>query len=329
MKTILKSSIFENNTLVRTFKKDFENIDFKENKIIVDNEFEKGSITEIQLDGVRVIIRDLKTTDFNIQVCHDFPFYKLQFEIEGSSRYTPLNKQSTEVYIPNNHYNLFYLPEVNGVLNYKTSYRKTLEIIFTENYIKKIIGNSFKNILHKFGEAISNKKAFLMWENSKPIPPELQAHINEIITCNYPSTLKKPYLEAKVNELLIFLLAQTNDNDSENTDNNLPEEDYKNILKIESHIKKNLKHPLTIPELALIAGMNTSKLKQCFKVVFSTTIFKYITQLRMEKAKHLILNEGYTITEASYKVGYKHSQHFTVAFKKLYGFLPSKLTNLK
>ena len=45
----------------------------------------------------------------------------------------------------------------------------------------------------------------------------------------------------------------------------------------------------------------------------------------MEKAKTLILNENYTVAEASYKVGYKNPQHFTVAFKKMYGYLPSEL----
>jgi len=326
MRTILKSDIFENNIIVKTHTKDFVTETFEENKIVVDNEFAKGSTTEIKLNGLRVICRDIKTKNHTIAVQHDFPFFKLQFEVEGSSHYKPLNKLSTEVYIPNKHYNLFYLPEVNGILNYETHYRKTLEIVFTENYIKKIIGKSYKNIFHKFGEAITNKEPFLMWKNSKPISQVLQIHINDIINCKYSNGLKGPYLEAKINELLIILLEKTNDINLTKTNHNLSDYDYNNILKIETYIKENLKNTLTIPKLALIAGMNTSKLKHDFKTVYNTTIFKYITQLRMEKAKHLITNENYTIAEASYKVGYKHSQHFTAAFKKLYGFLPSTLT---
>ena len=326
MKTILKSDVFENSVLIKTHTKDFETKIYEESKIVVDNEFAKGTTTEIKLNGVRIIIRDIKTKNHTIAVQHDFPFFKLQFEIEGSSHYKPLNKLSKEVYIPNKHYNLFYLPEVNGILNYETKYRKTLEILFTENYIKKIIGSNYKNIFHKFGEAITNKESFLMWKKSKPISQVLQNHINDIINCKYPNGLKKPYLKAKINELLIFLLEKTNDIDTTKANENLSDYDYNNILKIETYIKSNLKNTLTIPELAIIAGMNTSKLKHDFKIVFNTTIFKYITQLRMEKAKHLIVSESYTIAEASYKVGYKHSQHFTAAFKKLYGFLPSKLT---
>ena len=210
MKTVLKSPIFENNILVKTFRKDFENIEFKEHVIEVDNENESGIHREINLDGILLVMRDLKTKNYEIIVSHDFPLFKLQFEIEGSSLYTPFKIPGNTVYIPNGHYNLFYLPVVNGTLSYKTNRRKTVEILFTEKYIKKIIGADFKKHLLCFGNAINEKTPFLMWKESKPITTELQNCIQEIINCNYPGNLKKAYLEAKINELLIVLLAKTN-----------------------------------------------------------------------------------------------------------------------
>ncbi|MGY5355911.1 helix-turn-helix domain-containing protein [Wenyingzhuangia sp. IMCC45467] len=325
MKSILKSSIFENGVLIKTFNKNFKVNGYQEDLIKVDNNSEQGIFTEIAIDGLRIVIRDLKTKDHTIRVQHNFPFFKLQFEIEGSSNYMPLNKKSTQIYIPSGHYNLFYLPHVDGVLHYKTNYRKTLEIMFTEKYIHKIIGDDFKKTLLEFGKAITKQESFLMWKTSNPITPELQSQIDKIINCKYPKELKKPYLEAKINELLIYLLAQTNSEKSDKTVCPIHKETYTNIISIESYIKQNLHKPLTIDELASHFGMNKSKLKYDFKTVFSSSIFKHITQLRMEKAKHLIVEKNYNITEASYEVGYKHSQHFTVAFKKTYGYLPSNL----
>ena len=174
------------------------------------------------------------------------------------SHYVPLNSSQTEIFIPNAHYNLFYLPEVNGTLNYKTKRRKTLEILFTEQYLKDIIGTNFKQILHKIGTAISNKTAFLLWEKSKPISIELKSHIHQIVNCKYPDDLKKAYLEAKINELLIQLLAKTNENNYEEENSLLPIEDYKNILKISEYIHINLEKSLTITELAATIGVNTS-----------------------------------------------------------------------
>lgn len=327
METILKSPIFKNNVLVKTFKKDFESADFKEYVVEVNNESEYGTLREFNLNGLLLTLRDLKTTDCDIVVSHDFPLFKLQFEIEGSSLYTPFDTSEESVYIPGGHYNLFYLPVVNGTLSYKTNNRKTVEILFTENHIKKIIGIDFKESLSDFGKALNEKKSFLMWNKSKHITTELQNRIQEIINCNYSGSLKKAYLETKINELLIILLAKTSETNYQNIQVKLPKNDYQNILKVERFITKNLNTTLCIPDLALIAGMNTSKLKQEFKIVFGTTIFKHITKLRMEMAKKLILESSYTVAEAATEVGYKHPHHFTVAFKKLYAYLPSQLSS--
>ena len=161
MKTILKSSMFENNMIVKNFEKNFVTSGYDENIKKIDYPAIKGTLTEISINGLRVLIRDVKTEDYSMDVYHDFPFFKLQFEIEGSSLYTPLDSCLPQVYIPNAHYNLFYIPQVDGTLNYKKGKRKTLEILFNEHYLKSIIGQNFKQVLHKFGEAISNKTIFV------------------------------------------------------------------------------------------------------------------------------------------------------------------------
>ena len=105
----------------------------------------------------------------------------------------------------------------------------------------------------------------------------------------------------------------------------LPQEDYSKILYAESVLKKNLQNPPTILELSVITGINQFKLKQNFKCVFGKPIFTYVTELRMEEAKKLIRDEGCTISETAYRVGYKNPQHFTAAFKRKYNYLPSRL----
>lgn len=325
MKTILKSDIYNKNILVKYFEKDFRASNYNEKTTHVNYNAIKGTSTEISINGLRLLIKDFKTENYKIDVQHDFPLFKLQFEIEGYSHYIPFDKSQTEIFIPNAHYNLFYLPEVNGTLNYKTKNRKTLEILFTEHYLKTIIGKNFKQILHKLGTSISNKTSFVMWKKSKPISAELKTHIYKIIDCNYPEDLKKSYLEAKINELLILLLAKTNEDNYEKINIYLTEFDHKKIISLTGYINKNLDKTLTIKKLETISGINSSKLKHDFKIVHGTTIFKYITKVRMEKAKELILEKNYNISETSYCVGYKHAQHFTVAFKKTYGYLPSQL----
>src|SRR5690606_7818395 len=97
--------------------------------------------------------------------------------------------------------------------------------------------------------------------------------------------------------------------------------DKDSLHAVEQHIKSNLNKALTIADLAVIAGFNESKLKRDFKEAYGSTIFKYITKLRMEKAIALIRHEGLTIAEAEYEVGYNNPQHITKAFKPTLGYL--------
>lgn len=324
MKTVLGGSVFKGNVLVKTFEQDFKS-EYKLNITEINNPSEKGRLKEYFLDGIRIQIRDVAINDLKLSVEHDFPFFKLHFEIEGSSNYQPENTDEAALYIPNGHYNMFYIPKVKGILNYDTRYRKTLEIIFTEAYIKKIIGINFKETLKSFGNAIDHKTPFVLWKNSKPISSSLLTKIEEIITCDYPESLKKAYLEAKVNELIIELLAKTNDKNYQIENTLLDKVSYDRMLKVASYIQKNLNKKITINLLSEIIGVNTTTLKQDFKIVFATTIFKYMTKLRMEKSKILIVDKKYSIAQASAEVGYQNPQHFTTAFKKLYGYTPKEL----
>jgi AraC-like DNA-binding protein len=320
MKSVLRGEMYGKGELIKEYPADFKVDKFLEKDLEIDNINEKGTIKTIKLRGVRIILRDIKTIPFSIEVSHDFPFFKLQFEIEGSSLYTPKNSNNNQVYISNGSYNLFYIPKVDGVLTYNTTYRKTVEIVFTEWYLKTLIGNDFKDDLVEFGKAISNKEMFKMWENSMPISVEMKKHLEEIIDCKYTKGLKEAYLRTKINELLLMLLAKTNEKDYKNK--TLKVSDSRQIIEIENYIRTNIKKELTINELSLKFGISVTKLKNNFKTVYSRTIFKHLTFLRMDKAKKM-LEKGIPVSEVSYDVGYRNPQHFTVAFKKTYKVLPS------
>lgn len=125
-------------------------------------------------------------------------------------------------------------------------------------------------------------------------------------------------------ELFVVLQAKLNEQE-DLPEIGLDKKEFEKIVGIGHYIEQNLDKTLTIPELASVFGTNTTKLKHHFKTVFQTTIFKYITDVRMKHAVSLIKANEVSIAEVSHKVGYKNPQHFTAAFKKKYGYLPSKL----
>jgi len=326
MKSTFQSEHFTEREIVKTYANGFRTQKLIEEHMEYKNSDVELDLKEIFLNGLHINIRHEKIKPpFVMQVEHDFPFLKMHFEIKGSSQYIPNNDQSLPVSIPSGHYNFFFLPKVKGTLTYNRPIRKTLEINFTKGYLKRVFGHSFMEASSTFGEALKNDEPFLMWEQSKPITPRLHMIIQEIMDCTFDGPIKKIYMESKVMEILTILFNDLkHKKDFEKT---LVDEDYTKILEAGSMLRNNLRNPPTIPELSIITGINQFKLKQHFKLVFRKPIFTFITDLRMERAKQLIVDKGYTITETAYEVGYKNPQHFTAAFKRKYNYLPSSLKN--
>jgi len=89
-------------------------------------------------------------------------------------------------------------------------------------------------------------------------------------------------------------------------------------------LEGNFNHPPTIPTLAHLVGTNENHLKKHFKAVFQETVFGFIKNFRIEKAKQLLKIGELTIAQIADQLGYKHATHFSAAFKKITGELPKE-----
>ncbi|WP_418502299.1 helix-turn-helix domain-containing protein [Flagellimonas sp.] len=326
MVTTVRSTIFRDSAYVKKYSKDFFTEELIENHIHVATPQVTGIIKELQLNGIFVIAKNMNAPQgYSFEVSNNFPVFVLHFEIAGNYRYTPHGQQDSLIQIPEFHWNMFYLPITNGRLDYKGAPRRTLEIVFTLGLIKKIAGENFKNILEKVDVAVQKNAPFLFWEHPQAISPEIAQVLEEIIACPHTGHLKKTYLQSKITTLLVDLLMEGNGKPKSSFHTTLPKSDSDILRIIAQYIKTNLDKKLSIAELALMAGFNESKLKRDFKLIYGSTIFKYITRLRMEKAGYLIRTKGLSIAQAAHEVGYSNPQHFTNAFKRTLGYLPSKL----
>ena len=82
---------------------------------------------------------------------------------------------------------------------------------------------------------------------------------------------------------------------------------------------------LTINEVAQAAGLSKSALSRRFKNALGVSFKTYLNQLRISKARQLISDEGYNVTEACYAVGYNDTAYFSRTFRRIEGKSPSRL----
>ena len=77
-------------------------------------------------------------------------------------------------------------------------------------------------------------------------------------------------------------------------------------------------------ELALATGMSLSTLNRRLQAITGRTSNQFIRDVRMEKARELLLGGELTVAEISYMVGYTSPSYFTKRFHDHYGYVPGE-----
>lgn len=81
----------------------------------------------------------------------------------------------------------------------------------------------------------------------------------------------------------------------------------------------------SIAQLSRSVHLNEFKLKRGFRERFGTTVFGFLRQQRMERARALLQDGNRSVIEVANAVGYSNPSHFARAFKEAFGLNPSEL----
>lgn len=95
------------------------------------------------------------------------------------------------------------------------------------------------------------------------------------------------------------------------------------VNKLLQYISENYNKDIGLTELADEVNMNPSYLCILFKEEVGMSYVKYLTNLRINKAKEL-LKEGYKVSNVSEMVGYHNYRYFCDIFKKHLGKTPNE-----
>ncbi|SDY03369.1 Cache domain-containing protein [Evansella caseinilytica] len=95
-----------------------------------------------------------------------------------------------------------------------------------------------------------------------------------------------------------------------------------------SHIHEHYMEDISLESCADEIGINPYTLSRAFKKIAGINFIDYLTRLRIEEAKELLLNTDMMISDISEKVGYRHS-YFNRIFKKHVGIPPSQYRKMK
>ncbi|MCC8045691.1 MAG: response regulator [Clostridiales bacterium] len=97
------------------------------------------------------------------------------------------------------------------------------------------------------------------------------------------------------------------------------------IAQIKEYISRNYRNELlSVKDISSHVFLSVSYVCTFFKNETGKTLNQYLTEYRMERAKELLADPQYKISEISSKVGYSDGNYFGKSFKKYTGLSPSE-----
>ena len=154
---------------------------------------------------------------------------------------------------------------------------------------------------------------------SLPVQQAAKALLEEY---DIPSDLQNEFFHAHFSLLLLHLLRQ------------IPETVHKPspataharsqlLDKALQIVAKEYRRKLTVPALAAAVNVSTSQLTVLFQTHLGTSPAKYITRIRLEESKALLLSHQMSIGEIAEYLGYSSIQHYSKQFREWFGCSPT------
>lgn len=96
------------------------------------------------------------------------------------------------------------------------------------------------------------------------------------------------------------------------------------ITRAKEFINTHQTEPLSLPQVAKAVNTSTFYFCKIFKKATGLNFTNYLSRIRIEKAKNLLLNPHLRISEIAYEIGFQSLTHFNRVFKKILGQSPTE-----
>jgi AraC-like DNA-binding protein len=96
------------------------------------------------------------------------------------------------------------------------------------------------------------------------------------------------------------------------------------ITRAKEYILEHQAEDLSLGQVAKAVNTSTFYFCKMFKKVTGINFTDYLSRVRIEKSKNLLLNPNLRISEIAFEVGFQSLTHFNRVFKKILGQSPTQ-----
>lgn len=141
-----------------------------------------------------------------------------------------------------------------------------------------------------------------------------------------PSLEEKLQTEETLDELTVYLIQIITPLCRKIAEHHKSAKHYDLMKRVKEYVELHYcDDTLSLESLSDHFGIGDKYLSKLFKETLGINFGEFVTQLRLDKAKELLLQTSYSIHEVSQQVGYVNPLSFTRVFKRTLGMTPSEL----
>jgi AraC-like DNA-binding protein/ligand-binding sensor protein len=96
------------------------------------------------------------------------------------------------------------------------------------------------------------------------------------------------------------------------------------IVRAKEYIAAHQAEDLNLAQVAKAVNTSTFYFCKIFRRMTGLNFTDYVSRVRVEKAKNLLLNRNLRVSEIAYEVGFQSLTHFNRVFKRILGVSPTK-----
>ncbi len=190
---------------------------------------------------------------------------------------------------------------------------KSTMIFFDDDVLQNLMNNAdqSKNLKNNLKEP----QPFALFERDD----YLKSFVKSIETLLHSNLFNEAMKLAKLNELLVYLLARQPHLllNFQRTPQARPEEQ-----QIKQVVEENLSNHLSVSELAFLCNMSVPTFKRKFGQLYNQSPAKWLQQRRLTLAADRLKRKGAMPSEIYMDAGYENHSSFSKAFKLHFGVLP-------
>ena len=113
------------------------------------------------------------------------------------------------------------------------------------------------------------------------------------------------------------------------SENKIMSQNYNEILQeVFDFIDDNYNTDIEVEDVAKMAHFSKHYFNKFFKKVTNKTLSRYINDIRLEKAKALLMGSNHRITDISFDIGFNSVKTFNRIFKEKTGYTPSEYRHM-